>query len=337
MKTYLFPFDRVTKGSRVVVYGAGRVGKEIIKQAVELSYCDIVICDRNFLQIKAICGITVNDPQTIDFDTVDYVIAAVTIQQTASVVRDIERFGVEKSKIVIGICVFDSAPEELINLSDASPWGRLSFSYHCEDLFVLFTFKALGIEKPSYIDIGAFSPYDGSNTAHMYRSGSRGINVEANPQLVAAFHTERPEDVTLNVACGMQAGTLPLYVVRDLPGLTTLSHEVADNVAKELSLEVDTIEVPVRTVDSIIDEYCDGNYPDYLDCDIEGLDFDVLSTCHFSELSPKIICVEAGKGKGSLENMSAMLDEKGFELYAVLSDDLIFLRKGLKSQLKVTL
>ena len=48
--------------------------------------------------------------------------------------------------------------------------------------------------------MGAHHPERISNTKLFYDSGSRGINVEANPELHKIFLEERPEDINLNVS-----------------------------------------------------------------------------------------------------------------------------------------
>jgi FlaA1/EpsC-like NDP-sugar epimerase len=39
---HMFPFDKVNKGERIVIYGAGRVGSQYAGQLAALDYCDIV-------------------------------------------------------------------------------------------------------------------------------------------------------------------------------------------------------------------------------------------------------------------------------------------------------
>ncbi len=78
-------------------------------------------------------------------------------------------------------------------------FGHISYSQHGEDLFLLNIFRLIGIETPSYLDLGAHHPWHISNTALMYHRGSRGVNVEANPILFEAFLTERPLDKNVNM------------------------------------------------------------------------------------------------------------------------------------------
>ena len=49
MGYYLFPFDRVNKGERIVIYGAGAVGRDYYRQLIETDYCKVIaIVDKTF-------------------------------------------------------------------------------------------------------------------------------------------------------------------------------------------------------------------------------------------------------------------------------------------------
>ena len=46
---YMFPFDKVMKGERIVLYGAGTVGQAYMDQLSQLDYCEVVLwVDKNF-------------------------------------------------------------------------------------------------------------------------------------------------------------------------------------------------------------------------------------------------------------------------------------------------
>lgn len=40
--TNMFPFDKVPKDSKIILYGAGMVGKEFYLQIWQTKYCDVV-------------------------------------------------------------------------------------------------------------------------------------------------------------------------------------------------------------------------------------------------------------------------------------------------------
>ena len=70
-------------------------------------------------------------------------------------------------------------------------YAKKSYSQCGEDLIVRYIFDVLRIEHPSYLDIGAHHPFFLNNTALLYEEGSRGVNVEADPQLIHSFYKER--------------------------------------------------------------------------------------------------------------------------------------------------
>ncbi len=76
------------------------------------------------------------------------------------------------------------------------------------------------LNKPSYLDIGAFYPCYLNNTALFSKEGSRGINIEANPQLIQKFWSERTEDININVGVGTQQSSMPFFIFED-PTLST--------------------------------------------------------------------------------------------------------------------
>ena len=77
--------------------------------------------------------------------------------------------------------------------------AKISYSQYGEDLIVRFALENLQIQQPRYIDIGANKPFSGSNTAIFHESGSRGINIEPDPFLFAAFQRFRKRDINLNL------------------------------------------------------------------------------------------------------------------------------------------
>ncbi|MCL2226757.1 MAG: FkbM family methyltransferase, partial [Oscillospiraceae bacterium] len=294
----------------------------------------VVFVDRKWNEMAPFCDVPVMSPDTLKTTEFDFLVVAAQERFHKGIANDLALLGVPEEKIL-----YPCNDLPLIALTEptpASPWGRLSCSYHAEDFVALYTFKALSIDKPSYIDVGANDPYAGSNTALMCKHGCKGINVEADPNLISKFYKERPNDINLNVGVGAKHGTMPFYFIGEGGGSSTFSIKQA-KLLEQSGRKVDkVVDIEVRTLDSIIDEYANGVYPDYLDIDVEGLDYEVLKSCNFSESTPMIICCEVKDSHHTLPEMTAMLEEKGYELYVVLSDDAIYLKKGLKEKLKIT-
>lgn len=187
-------------------------------------------------------------------------------------------------------------------------FGSTTFAQHADDLIVVSIFRSLGIEKPSYLDIGAHHPYNISNTALLYLNGSRGINIEANPNLFEAFLRERPEDVNLNVGISDTPGTLDFYMIDKWSGRNTFDRHAAETfVASYPQFRITEI-IPIQmvTVQEVLDRYTQGRFPDFLSLDVEGLDERILRSIDFSRSWPKVICVETVDASGA-ENAAGII------------------------------
>jgi FkbM family methyltransferase len=172
--------------------------------------------------------------------------------------------------------------------------GIVSYSQCGEDLIVRHIFNLRGMEKPSYLDIGAHHPFALSNTAIFYKNGCRGVNVEANPELLKQFERHRKRDVNLNLGIGNKIGTLRFYVMEDSTLSTFSAEEYRSLVYQKKKLKRE-IEVEVIGINQLIEKYCSGFVPDFLSLDVEGLDLEILQTLNFDRYSPKVICIEAAE------------------------------------------
>lgn len=92
---YLFPFEKVEKGERVVIYGNGNVGRQFIAQVKQTDYCRIVaVCDR-----KVKDGIVaINELKNLVFDKI--VIAIASEKTGEKVEADLINEGILKDAIV---------------------------------------------------------------------------------------------------------------------------------------------------------------------------------------------------------------------------------------------
>lgn len=212
------------------------------------------------------------------------------------------------------------------------PFGSVSYAQFGEDLLLLNLFSALGIDRPSYLDVGAHHPVNCSNTALLYERGSRGVCVEANPNLVPAFTKMRPEDLTLNIGCGPRAGTLDFYMIDECSGRNTFDRATADAfVAAHPQFSIREIrQIPVLPLDEIVARHFGGRWPDFLSLDVEGLDFAVLEASRLTSAEgPRVICVEAvaGNDTDSTSAIKRLLAGRGFAPAARTIANIIFCRR----------
>lgn len=198
--------------------------------------------------------------------------------------------------------------------------GTISYSQCGEDLIVQYIFTLRGIAKPSYLDIGAHHPLALSNTALFYKKGCRGINIEANPNLIKYFKRLRPKDISINVGVGAVESVMSFYIMEDSTLSTFSEPESTKMIAAGKKLR-EIIKVPVLPINNVIQKYSHGQFPDFLSLDVEGIDFEILKGIQFNSSYPKIICVEAaeyspiGAGRRKTEIID-FLQSKGYFEYA---------------------
>lgn len=211
-------------------------------------------------------------------------------------------------------------------------YGPTTFSQHGEDLMLLNLFTLLGI-KPgnalAWLDLGAHHPEVISNTKLLYERGYRGVNVDANPNAIAAFQSQRPDDINLPVGIAPDKdGYADFIMFDDFSGRNTFDETEAQRFSAESKMPIkERVRIPVVTIATVIDRVCGGIFPPLLSCDLEGLDYSVLAATEFQEMRPAIICVET-RPADTLK-MQALLSRKKYILYCRCGENLIFVREAL--------
>jgi FkbM family methyltransferase len=214
-------------------------------------------------------------------------------------------------------------------------YRKVSYSQAGEDLIIQFIFNALKIKQPTFIDIGAHHPFYINNTYILYKNGSKGINIEPNPALYKTLRRYRRKDINLNVGIGDIAGETDFYVMSS-PTMGTFDYDEALSVEQEdCSIKiVDNIKIEMKSLEEIICEYCNGEFPDFLSLDVEGLELQILRKIDFVKNYPKVICVEtisySKKGDGQKEKkIIEYIEKNGYLLYADTYINTIFVKENL--------
>ena len=74
---YLFPFEKVPQGAAIVIYGAGILGQEYLKQIKITNYCRVIgFADKNFMEYKN-ASFPVYAPEKIENLKFDFVVVAI--------------------------------------------------------------------------------------------------------------------------------------------------------------------------------------------------------------------------------------------------------------------
>ncbi len=176
--------------------------------------------------------------------------------------------------------------------------GRRSFAQQGEDLILYnLLWHDLRIAAPSYLDIGAGDPVLSNNTYALYLTGSRGVLVEPNPELVRKLRSVRPGDVVVACGVGLDAATdADYFVIRGRWPLNTFSRETVTEYRRQSAADPveRVLKMPLIPINRLLDDHFKGA-PDVLSIDIEGLDLAVLRTMDFRAHRPAAICAETKK------------------------------------------
>lgn len=87
-RMYLLPFEMIPKGSKVVLYGAGKVGKAYYNQILESHYCEVVKWIDNDRNQRLNSSIGIVSEQIIQHIEFDYVVIAIKNEGVAKQISD---------------------------------------------------------------------------------------------------------------------------------------------------------------------------------------------------------------------------------------------------------
>ena len=141
--------------------------------------------------------------------------------------------------------------------------------------------------KGYYVEVGANDPRERSQTWHLEQQGWTGVLIEPQPDLAATLRAERKGKV-FAVACSSPAKAgqeLSLHVAGPLSSLDRRS--MAPGATPEK-----VIRVPVRTLDSILEEAGSPAAFDFLSIDVEGHEIEVLQGFDLARWRPRLIMIE---------------------------------------------
>ncbi len=157
---YLFPYEKIPCGARVLIYGAGVLGQEYLKQMLITGYCKVIgFADRNFADYPPLV-VPVYSPEMINELVFDYVVIAL---RGAFGLTEIQRVlmnqGIREEKIVY---VFERAECMPHLLAEAEIVPDYAAAYQTNQMaFALYLTGGLGdmvCQKRFVIELLRFVP-----------------------------------------------------------------------------------------------------------------------------------------------------------------------------------
>lgn len=199
--------------------------------------------------------------------------------------------------------------------------GKTHFSQGGEDIILDNIFRhRLRCQQPGfYVDVGAFHPYEFSNTYLFYQRGWQGINIEPRPGSKEFFDRERPRDINLEVAVSDQRETLVYYMLEESPSANSLSPDFLHTTG-DFGKITNHLELETMLLVDLLDQYLPpGQQIDLLNVDVEGMDYQVLCSNDWEKYRPKIIVVELhawSVGELNRQAVPHLLERLGYEMVA---------------------
>jgi ADP-heptose:LPS heptosyltransferase len=122
---YIFPYNRIPKDSRIIIYGAGAIGVDLIQAVVETQYCELVcVLDRQFTAPRKVLGIDCfgsEHVREIDPNSYDYILIVLYNGLENEVKARLLSLEIPESKLIVYNVIYNPATnidEDSISLPD---------------------------------------------------------------------------------------------------------------------------------------------------------------------------------------------------------------------------
>lgn len=153
------------------------------------------------------------------------------------------------------------------------------------------------------------------------------ILVEANPDLIPALKKHRPDDTVIHAAVTNQPVKTVSFARCPDNEISSINESFV-KAWKDGSI-LDKIDVPAISINQLIQRFYIYEAADIiLSIDIEGHDYEVLTSLYFHRYKPLIVIVEPSEefAPGTVEKMMTFMQSKGYSLYSRTFVNLIFTR-----------
>jgi hypothetical protein len=207
---------------------------------------------------------------------------------------------------------------------------RTQYSQWGEDLFInkFFKNKRDGI----YLDIGCFHPVMYSNTCLLHRKGWRGINIDINPTSIDLFNIVRPNDTNLCTTINETKEIFEVYYDDPFSPVNTLDKQFYDKLENKSNKDTKKLRVESKSMKEILDISKIDENIDFINLDVEGMDYKILRNIDLNQLKPKLISVEThnvdGTKSNNFESIVKLMKEGDFSIYKRVGPTTLFSFNG---------
>ena len=162
--------------------------------------------------------------------------------------------------------------------------------------------KYLPYSDGFFIEVGANNGFNQSNTYYLEKFRNwKGILIEGIPELYRQCVIERPQSEVINCALVSEDFAEPSVTMKYAGLMSLVNGTLKDQEQEQIYIQNGAmvqgylssyeIEVPARTLTSILDEY-DVKEIDFFSLDVEGFELSVLQGLDFNKYCPKYMLIE---------------------------------------------
>ena len=182
--------------------------------------------------------------------------------------------------------------------------------------------------KGTYLDVGCFHPTKFNNTNMLYRSGWSGINIDLNPLTIDLFNFIRPRDINVCAALSNKKKKTKLFYHHDLSSQNTLNKNHVKWMEGNFRLkDLTTKIIKTQKLKDILNKFSIKKI-DFINIDIEGNEYEVISSINLNKYKTKVICIEMLEynkiQKNNKIKIIKYLKRKGFKKVNKIRENYIF-------------
>jgi FkbM family methyltransferase len=157
------------------------------------------------------------------------------------------------------------------------------------------------------VDVGCHHPFLGSNTVNPYSRGWRGVVVDGNRELIELFRRTRSRDISICSVVSSRERPITFTLAKQ-PDLSTVSPEFEKLFIGEAGVK-ERVEVNTITLQIILEKNKVPSAFDLLSIDVEGHDYDVLTSFDINTFRPRVIVIEF-----STDRIRSYLEQNQYQL-----------------------
>jgi FkbM family methyltransferase len=157
------------------------------------------------------------------------------------------------------------------------------------------------------VDVGCHHQFLGSNTVNPYSRGWRGVVVDGNRELIELFRRTRSRDISICSVVSSRERPITFTLAKQ-PDLSTVSPEFEKLFIGEAGVK-ERVEVNTITLQIILEKNKVPSAFDLLSIDVEGHDYDVLTSFDINTFRPRVIVIEF-----STDRIRSYLEQNQYQL-----------------------